>query len=152
MFVVFLLEVLRIIFEIEVMVGSVGFELLCGGMKIKIDVGKIVIVVGIFMVIMLGKELNLLKCFENGVCVIWFFVLVILVSVCKVWIGGMLELCGEIVLDVGVVKVLKLGKSFLLVGIIFVKGVFSCGDVVKIFDLEGMVIGCGLVVYDRVEV
>lgn len=148
---VFLPEVPRITAEIESMAGSAGSELSRGGMKTKIDAGKIATAAGTSMVITSGKELNPLKRLENGARATWFPALATPASARKAWIGGALEPRGEIVLDAGAVKALKSGKSLLPAGITSVKGAFSRGDAVKVMGPDGNVIGRGLVAYDRAE-
>ena len=54
---------------------------------------------------------------------VFFFVM--LKVVYKVWIVGALVLYGSLMVDVGAVVVIRVGKSLLLVGVIEVGGVFE---------------------------
>lgn len=148
---VFLPEVARITPDIEAMAGSAGSELSRGGMKTKIDAGKIATAAGTTMVITSGKELNPLKRLEDGARATWFPALATPASARKAWIGGTLEPRGEVVVDEGAVKALSSGKSLLPAGVLTVSGRFSRGDAVVLKAEQGRVIGRGLVAYDADE-
>ncbi|CTQ55368.1 Glutamate 5-kinase [Roseibium album] len=148
---VFLPEVPRITPEIEAMAGSAGSELSRGGMKTKIDAGKIATAAGTSMVITSGKELNPLTRLADGGRGTWFPALGSPASARKAWIGGHLEPKGEITLDEGAAGAMKSGKSLLPAGVLSVTGRFSRGDAVVLLDAEGQTIGRGLVAYDAEE-
>ncbi|WP_417688290.1 glutamate 5-kinase [Roseibium sp.] len=148
---VFLPEVPRITPEIEAMAGSAGSELSRGGMKTKIDAGKIATAAGTTMVITSGKALNPLKKLDDGARGTWFAALDSPANARKAWIGGHLVPRGEIHLDAGALKALKSGKSLLPAGVTAVKGEFSRGDAVKVLGPDGRAIGSGLVAYDHDE-
>lgn len=148
---VFLPEVPRITHEIESMAGSAGSELSRGGMKTKIDAGKIATAAGTSMVITSGKELNPLQRLDQGARGTWFPALSSPASARKAWIGGHLEPRGEIRLDAGAVKAMTSGKSLLPAGVTSVSGSFSRGDAVTLLNPEGRIIGRGLIAYDADE-
>ncbi len=148
---VFLPEVPRITAEIEAMAGSAGSELSRGGMKTKIDAGKIATAAGTAMVITSGKALNPLKKLEDGARATWFPALDSPANARKAWIGGHLEPRGEICLDAGALKALLGGKSLLPAGVVSVVGAFSRGDAVRVIGPDGRDIGRGLVAYDHDE-
>lgn len=148
---VFLPEVSRITPDIEAMAGSAGSELSRGGMKTKIDAGKIATAAGTSMVITLGKELNPLKRLNEGARATWFPALATPASARKAWIGGALEPRGTIKLDAGAVKALKSGKSLLPAGVVDVSGEFTRGDAVAVNSPDGNIIGRGLIAYDADE-
>ncbi|WP_153770482.1 glutamate 5-kinase [Labrenzia sp. CE80] len=148
---VFLPEVPRITPEIEAMAGSAGSELSRGGMKTKIDAGKIATAAGTSMVITSGKALNPLRRLNEGARGTWFPALATPATARKAWIGGHLEPRGEIQLDQGAVKALQDGKSLLPAGVTRVAGEFSRGDAVRMLDPEGRDIGRGLIAYDHDE-
>ncbi|UFI05623.1 glutamate 5-kinase [Roseibium aggregatum] len=148
---VFLPEVPRITHEIESMAGSAGSELSRGGMKTKIDAGKIATAAGTSMVITSGKELNPLQRLDQGARGTWFPALSSPASARKAWIGGHLEPRGEIRLDAGAVKAMTSGKSLLPAGVTSVTGSFSRGDAVTLLNPEGRIIGRGLIAYDADE-
>ncbi|HCD83774.1 MAG TPA: glutamate 5-kinase, partial [Agrobacterium sp.] len=58
--------------EIEAMAGGAASELSRGGMRTKIDAGKIATAAGCGMIIASGKTLNPLKAIENGARSSWF--------------------------------------------------------------------------------
>ncbi|TYC67412.1 glutamate 5-kinase [Stappia sp. BW2] len=148
---VFLPEVPRITPEIEAMAGSAGSELSRGGMKTKIDAGKIATTAGTSMVITSGKELNPLERLDQGARGTWFPALSSPSSARKAWIGGHLEPRGEIRLDAGAVRAMTSGKSLLPAGVTSVSGSFSRGDAVILLNPEGRIIGRGLIAYDADE-
>jgi len=148
---VFLPEVPRITAEIEAMAGSAGSELSRGGMKTKIDAGKIATAAGTSMVITSGKELNPLKRLDDGARGTWFPALATPASARKAWIGGHLEPRGQIGLDAGAVRAMKSGKSLLPAGVTSVTGSFMRGDAVILLSPEGRTIGRGLIAYDADE-
>ncbi len=148
---VFLPEVARITPDIEAMAGSAGSELSRGGMKTKIDAGKIATAAGTSMVITSGKELNPLDRLQNGARCTWFPALATPASARKAWIGGHLETRGEIVLDAGAARAMKSGKSLLPAGVTTVSGTFSRGDAVVLLGPERQVLGRGLIAYDMEE-
>lgn len=148
---VFLPEVPRITPEIEAMAGSAGSELSRGGMKTKIDAGKIATSAGTSMVITSGKALNPLKRLDEGARGTWFPALGSPSSARKAWIGGHLEPRGEIRLDAGAVRAMKSGKSLLPAGVTEVSGTFSRGDAVILLSPDGRIIGRGLIAYDAEE-
>ena len=62
----------------------------------------------------------------------------------KQWLAGHLKAKGELHLDSGAARVLtQQGKSLLSVGVSWVKGEFSRGDMVLIFDPHGQTIARG---------
>lgn len=148
---VFLPEVPRITAEIEAMAGSAGSELSRGGMKTKIDAGKIATAAGTTMVITSGKEMNPLTRLDETERGTWFPALATPASARKAWIGGHLEPKGEIKLDAGAVGAMKSGKSLLPAGVLSVTGRFSRGDAVVLLNPEGRTIGRGLIAYDAEE-
>lgn len=148
---IFLPEVPRITREIESMAGSAGSELSRGGMKTKIEAGKIATSAGTSMVITSGKALNPLKRLDEGARCTWFPALASPASARKAWIGGHLEPKGEIHLDQGAVKALLSGKSLLPAGVTRVDGQFGRGDAVTLRGPDGGLIGRGLIAYDQSE-
>ena len=148
---VFLPEVPRITAEIEAMAGSAGSELSRGGMKTKIDAGKIATAAGTSMVITSGKELNPLARLGDGGRATWFPAAATPASARKAWIGGHLEPRGKLTLDAGALPAMKAGKSLLPAGVVSVSGTFSRGDAVTLVNPEGGTIGRGLIAYDVAE-
>ncbi|MBO0345557.1 glutamate 5-kinase [Roseibium limicola] len=135
--------------EIEAMAGSAASELSRGGMKTKIDAGKIATAAGTTMVIASGKTLNPLKALVEGARCTWFPAQASAASARKAWIGGHLEPKGELLLDDGALHALRSGKSLLPAGVVRVNGEFYRGDAVIILGGDGRIVGRGIVAYDH---
>src|SRR5215813_4393099 len=136
----------RITPEIEAMAGSVGSELSRGGMRTKIEAGKIATQAGTHMVIASGRVANPLRAIADGRCT-WFLTPANPVTARKKWIAGSLEPKGTLLIDAGAVAALRRGKSLLPAGVKKVEGEFSRGDAVIIRGPDGEV-ARGLIAYD----
>ena len=137
--------------EIEAMAGDAGTELSKGGMKTKVEAGKIALGAGTNMVITTGKILNPLRAISEGAKVTWFLAKSDPVTAKKRWIAGQLEPAGHIVIDAGAEKALLSGKSLLPAGVTRVEGDFDRGDAVIIRAFDGRELGRGLIAYGRSE-
>ena len=133
--------------EIEAMAGDAGTELSKGGMKTKVEAGKIALGAGTNMVITTGKVQNPLRAIAEGAKVTWFLANSDPVTAKKRWIAGQLEPAGHIVIDAGAEKALLSGKSLLPAGVTAVAGDFDRGDAVIIRALDGRELGRGLIAY-----
>lgn len=138
----------RITPQIEAMAGAAASELSRGGMRTKIDAGRIATTAGTMMVITAGDRLNPLAAIDAGERATWFAASPSPVRGYKTWIAGNLEPAGRIAVDAGAVRALASGKSLLPAGVTLVSGNFARGDTVAIIDPEGREIGRGLVAYD----
>ncbi len=138
----------RIDVAIEAMAGGAASELSRGGMRTKIEAGKIATAGGTHMVIADGR-LNhpVRRIAERGPCT-WFLTGQTPVAARKVWIAGSLEPRGRLTLDDGAVRALRGGASLLPAGVVRVEGEFARGDCVRIQDGAGQELGRGLVAYD----
>ena len=136
--------------EIEAMAGGAASELSRGGMKTKIDAGKIAVSGGTHMVIADGRIKNPLKAIKEGAPCSWFLTPSNPVTARKAWLAGSLEARGSLVIDAGALKALQSGKSLLPVGIREVKGEFIRGDAVAI-QHEGIIIAHGLAAYNSTD-
>ena len=137
--------------EIEAMAGAPGTELSKGGMKTKIEAGKIAIGAGTNMVITTGDVMHPLRAIADGSKVTWFLANQDPVTAKKRWIAGQLEPRGTLFIDAGAEKALVSGKSLLPAGVIRVDGTFDRGDAVIIRSSDGRELGRGLVAYPRSE-
>ncbi|ENN91990.1 glutamate 5-kinase [Bartonella bovis] len=137
--------------DIEKMAGGSDSLLSRGGMKTKLDAGKIANSSGTAMVITSGKRINPLSALDQGERSSFFAPSKKPVNAWKTWISGNLDPSGILTIDQGAVKALKSGKSLLAAGVVAVKGVFSRGDTVAIVDESGVEIARGLVSYDKDE-
>ena len=136
----------RITPEIEAMAGEAGSDLSRGGMRTKIEAGKIATQAGTHMVIASGRVANPLTAIAGGRCT-WFLTPANPVTARKKWIAGSLEPKGILHIDAGAVAALRQGRSLLPAGVKKVEGAFSRGDAVVIRGPDGE-IGRGLIAYD----
>ena len=137
--------------EIEAMAGAPGTELSKGGMKTKIEAGKIALGAGTHMVITTGDVMHPLRAIADGSKVTWFLASQDPVTAKKRWIAGQLEPRGTLFIDAGAEKALFSGKSLLPAGVTRVDGTFDRGDAVIIRATDGRELGRGLVAYPRSE-
>ncbi|GEO85804.1 MULTISPECIES: glutamate 5-kinase [Alphaproteobacteria] len=137
--------------EIEAMAGGAASELSRGGMRTKIDAGKIATGAGCAMIIASGKTDHPLKAIEEGARHSWFAAAKMPVTARKTWIAGQLQAAGELHIDVGAQTALKAGKSLLPAGVKKVVGQFGRGDTVCVIGAEGREIARGLAGYDADE-
>src|SRR5436190_11829670 len=138
----------RITPEVEAMAGDAGSELSRGGMRTKIEAGKIATTAGTHMVIASGHVENPLQSIAAGNPCTWFLTPANPVTARKKWIAGSLEPKGTLVIDAGAVAALRRGKSLLPAGVIRVDGQFARGDAVVVRGPDTHEIGRGLVAYD----
>ncbi len=135
--------------EIEAMAGDPGTELAKGGMRTKIEAGKIALAAGSNMVITTGNVLHPLQAIAAGATCTWFLAASDPVTAKKRWIAGQLEPAGVVQIDAGAEKALASGKSLLPAGVKRVEGDFDRGDAVIIRGLDGRELGRGLIAYSR---
>lgn len=135
--------------EIEAMAGDAGTELSKGGMKTKVEAGKIALGAGTNMVITTGKVLHPLRAITDGSTVTWFLAKQDPVTAKKRWIAGQLEPRGVLHVDAGAEAALIAGKSLLAAGVKRVEGEFERGDAVIIRGPDGRELGRGLTAYAR---
>ncbi len=133
--------------EIVAMAGDAGTELSKGGMRTKVEAGKIALSAGTNMVITTGTIMNPLAAIAAGAKVTWFLASSDPVTAKKRWIAGQLEPAGVLIIDDGAEKALIAGKSLLPAGVKRVEGDFDRGDAVIIRSADGRELGRGLVAY-----
>jgi glutamate 5-kinase len=141
----------RITPEIDAMAGAAASELSRGGMRTKLDAGKIATAAGTAMIITAGHRLNPLAAIDRGERSTFFEASANPVRGYKSWIAGHLEPAGRLDVDHGAVRALMSGKSLLAAGVSRVSGSFSRGDTVAIVDPDGREIARGLVAYDAAD-
>jgi glutamate 5-kinase len=137
--------------EIDAMAGGPASELSRGGMRTKIDAGKIATSAGCAMIIASGKPDHPLALIEAGGRHSWFAASGNPSTARKTWIAGKLQPAGRIRVDEGAEKALFSGKSLLPAGVKALEGDFSRGDTVAIVTLSGTEIARGLSAYDADE-
>ena len=130
------------------MAGSAESELSRGGMRTKIEAGKIATAAGAHMVIASGKIDHPLRAIAKGGRCTWFMTAANPVTSRKRWIAGTLEARGTLTIDAGAVAALRKGKSLLPAGVIRVDGQFARGDAVVVRGPDAREVGRGLVAYD----
>lgn len=137
--------------EIEAMAGDAGTELSRGGMKTKIEAGRIALAAGTDMVIASGKVLHPLRALGDGSPCTWFLAPSDPVTAKKRWIAGQLEPRGVVQIDAGAERALLAGKSLLPAGVTQIEGQFDRGDAVIIRGSGGRELGRGLIAYARAD-
>ena len=131
------------------MAGAAGSDLSRGGMRTKIEAGKIATTAGTHMVIASGHvDASAARRSPTAAAATWFLTPANPVTARKKWIAGSLEPKGTLTIDAGAVAALRRGKSLLPAGVIRVDGAFGRGDAVIIRGPDGAEIGRGLVAYD----
>ncbi|WP_394691578.1 glutamate 5-kinase [Hoeflea sp.] len=137
--------------EIEAMAGDAGSELSRGGMKTKIDAGKIATGAGCAMIIASGKTEHPIAAIDAGARSSWFKPSGTPQTARKTWIAGQLDPSGRLVIDAGAEAALRSGNSLLPAGVVSVAGDFQRGDPVAVCDANGREIARGLSGYDAGE-
>jgi glutamate 5-kinase len=140
--------VARITPAIEAMAGNPASELARGGMRTKVEAGKIATSAGTHMVIGSGHVDHPLQAIIDGAPCSWFLTPANPVTARKKWIAGSLEPRGALMIDAGAVRALRSGKSLLPAGVIKVEGGFERGDAVVVRGPDGAEVGRGLIAYD----
>jgi glutamate 5-kinase len=141
----------RITPEIDAMAGPAASELSRGGMRTKLDAGKIAVAAGTAMIIASGARLSPLMAIENGERHTLFRPSSHPIKGYKSWIAGQLEPAGRLTVDAGAVGALLSGKSLLPAGVKQVNGNFSRGDTIAVLSPDGFEIARGLVAYDAAD-
>src|SRR5690606_36803950 len=103
--------------QIEAMAGAAASELSRGGMKTKLDAGKIANAAGTAMIITSGTRMAPLSAIDRGERATLFEPSHAPVNAWKTWISGNLEPAGYLTVDAGAAKALKSGKSLLPAGV-----------------------------------
>jgi glutamate 5-kinase len=143
--------VARITPAIEAMAGASASETARGGMRTKIEAGKIATTAGTHMVIASGRVDHPLQAIAKGAPCTWFLTPANPVTARKKWIAGSLEPRGALTVDAGAVRALRSGKSLLPAGVIKVEGGFERGDAVLVRGPDGHELGRGLIAYDAAD-
>ena len=141
----------RITPEIDAMAGAAASELSRGGMRTKLDAGKIATNAGTAMIIASGQQNHPLAAIEGGALHTLFQASASPVSGYKTWIAGQLEPAGRLTIDAGALAALSSGKSLLAAGVRKVEGNFARGDTVAVMDEKGSEVARGLVAYDAAD-
>ncbi|MUH05045.1 glutamate 5-kinase [Commensalibacter melissae] len=138
--------------QIYAMGGKAPTGYSSGGMATKLAAAKIATTAGCAMAIAYGKLLHPLKALQEGARCSWFLPNRKPYPARKRWIAGSISTKGTIFIDNGAEKALKNGKSLLPAGIIKVEGHFQRGDIIKIANKNGKIVGNGISTYDSSEI
>ncbi len=146
-------EVERIDAEIESLADKAG-ALGIGGMVTKIEAAKLATASGVTVIIADGREPDIILRLARGEKVgTRFLPTTAKLESRKRWMLSGLCISGKLVVDAGAATALKKqNRSLLAAGIKEAKGDFDRGDLVDIYDVEGLHLGCGLVNYSSSEV
>ena len=144
----------RIDKEVESFAGARPGGYGTGGMLSKLMAAKKVTAAGVPMIIGNGRNRYVLKQIFDGERVGTLFLPAERrLPSKKQWIAHTLRPQGEVILDAGAAKALKLkGKSLLSTGIVAVRGRFEVGAPVRCLSSDEEVIGIGLVNYGADEI
>ncbi len=127
-------------------------ELGSGGMNTKIEAAKICQLSGCNMIIANGLHSNpIQKIVVKKNCTI-FLSKISKLDARKKWIISSISPKGELIIDEGAKKALKIGKSLLAAGIKKVNGKFEKGDHIKILDKKHKEFARGLCSFSSKEV
>jgi glutamate 5-kinase len=137
--------------EVEAMAGGAASALSRGGMRTKIEAGKIATTGGAHMVIADGRVPHPVARIKDGGACTWFLTGSNPITARKKWIAGSLEARGALTIDDGALRAVIGGKSLLPAGVRRVEGSFARGDCVVIRDEQGAEVGRGLVNYDAAD-
>lgn len=137
--------------EIEAMAGDAASVLSRGGMRTKLDAGKIANGGGAAMIITSGARNNPLAAIDAGERATLFKPHANARSSYKAWLAGHLGTSGALHIDDGAVTALLSGKSLLPAGVTAIEGAFARGDTVAILAPNGQRIAHGLVAYDAAD-
>mgnify|MGYP001044191971 CR=1 FL=1 len=137
--------------EIDAMAGAAASEMSRGGMRTKLEAGKMATAAGTSMIIASGARLHPLSAIDRGERATLFLASRHPVSAWKIWIHGHLEPAGRLFVDQGAVAALHSGRSLLAAGVRAVEGAFERGDTVAVIGPEGGEVARGLVAYDACD-
>lgn len=138
----------RITPQIEAMAGAAASELSRGGMRTKLEAGKIATAAGTAMIVTSGERMSPLSAIDRGERATFFRPSDHPVKGYKTWIAGQLEPAGRLRVDAGAVSALLSGKSLLPAGVRAVEGSFARGDTVAVLGPNGREVARGLIAYD----
>jgi len=130
--------------------GAMGI----GGMVTKIEAAKLATASGVTVVIADGREPDIILRLAGGEKIgTHFLPSAARLESRKRWMLSSPSIRGILLVDSGAAQALiKQNRSLLAAGIKEAKGEFDRGDLVDIYDSEGIHLGCGLVNYSSSEV
>lgn len=144
-------EVRSITDEIVQMASETRSDVGSGGMATKVQAARIATHAGCSTIVTSGVITRPLEALAAGGRCTVFRAEGTPAAARKQWLAGVLEVRGELRLDVGAARALLDGNSLLPVGVVEVIGNFRRGDVVTLVDAAGKELGRGLAEYSDDE-
>ena len=129
------------------MAGPANAAFASGGMVTKLEAARIATSAGCEMIICNGQNPGPLTRLQTGTKHTLFTAMQSPHTARKQWIAGSLTPKGKICIDDGAVTALESGRSLLPAGVISVTGQFDRGDLIKVENNAGVIIGHGLSSY-----
>ncbi len=123
-----------------------------GGMRTKIEAGKICQLSGCYMSIANGLILRPIQNINKNNSCTWIIPKISKLDARKKWIISSVSPKGELILDDGAINALKKGKSLLAAGIKKINGKFNKGDHIKILDKNMKEYARGLSSFTSIEI
>ncbi len=144
----------RIDSEIERLAADTPSEFGTGGMVTKIEAAKLAIASGVTVVIADGREQDIILRLAAGEAIGTHFIPTSSkVESRKRWMLSGLSTKGKLVVDSGAAVALsKQNRSLLPAGIKGIEGEFQRGDIVNIYDPQGLCLGCGITNYGSSDI
>lgn len=147
-------EVKKIDAEIEQMVAGSAGGLGTGGMITKIEAAKLATASGVTLIVANGREPDIILRLAGGETLgTRFLPVTSKLESRRRWMLCGLSVRGRLVVDSGAAQALKKQRgSLLAAGISEVESEFERGDIVNIYDPEGVHVGCGIANYSSVDI
>jgi len=147
-------KVSRITPEIERLASDTTSQTGVGGMVTKIEAAKMATACGISVIIADGREKDVILRLASGEALGTRFLPVSSkMESRKRWMLSGLSTRGKLVVDSGAAQALgRQNRSLLAAGIKSVEGKFERGDIVNIYDTDGLKLGCGIVNYSSADI
>jgi len=140
--------------EIERLAADSAGDLGSGGMITKVEAAKLATASGVTVIIADGREPDIiLKTAAGKAAGTRFPPAASKLESRKRWMLSGLSTRGKLAVDLGAALALKKQKrSLLAAGIKQIEGAFQRGDIVNIYDPEGVQIGCGITNYSSADI
>jgi len=147
-------QVDRINAEIEQMAAETAGSLGTGGMSTKIEAAKLATASGVTVAIADGRETDVILRLVAGEAMGTLFLpTTSRLDSRKRWMLSGLCTMGKLVVDSGAALALrKQNRSLLSAGVRQAEGKFDRGDIVDIYDTEGVYLGCGITNYSSSDI
>jgi glutamate 5-kinase len=144
-------EVTEVTREVLDMAGGPGSSHGSGGMRTKLEAGRIAMGAGCRMCIATGRVGRPISVLLAGGRATWFLPKATPGAARKQWIAGTLKPKGAVRVDAGAERALVAGRSLLPAGVTGVDGQFERGDAVSVVAADGRELARGLVAYTADE-